>query len=252
MPKASARCATMAPTRPTPTMPSVLPASSTPWKRSRAHVPPFRDAVAAGMFRTCARSRAIVCSAAETMFDCGAFTTITPLRVAASTSTLSRPIPARAMTFRLSAASMTGPSTRTRTRPPPRSRGLLGPGEDLLGCGHAGAALHGVPHRPEGRLEGGQAPDDVEAIEVTQVADAEDFPLQRPLPRGQDDPMLVPDAADQLVAVDPLRGAHGGDRPGPFEMLAVEVQAEGADAFLGGPGEDPMPFQHRLGTLLLE
>ena len=37
----------------------------------------------------------MACSAAERMFDCGAFTTITPRRVAASTSTLSSPIPAR-------------------------------------------------------------------------------------------------------------------------------------------------------------
>ena len=41
-----------------------------------------------------------MCSAAEMMLDCGAFTTITPRRVAASTSTLSRPIPARATTLR--------------------------------------------------------------------------------------------------------------------------------------------------------
>jgi hypothetical protein len=57
------------------------------------------------------RSSAIVCSAADTMFDCGAFTTITPRRVAASTSTLSRPIPARATTFRLSPASSTAAVT---------------------------------------------------------------------------------------------------------------------------------------------
>src|SRR3954453_22292127 len=37
----------------------------------------------------------IVCSAAETMFDSGAFATTMPLRVAAATSTLSTPLPAR-------------------------------------------------------------------------------------------------------------------------------------------------------------
>ena len=77
-----------------------------------------------------------MCSAAETMFDCGAFTTITPLRVAASTSTLSIPMPARAITFRVSPASITSAETRvceriTRasygpiasTSPPPTSSG---------------------------------------------------------------------------------------------------------------------------------
>src|SRR5579872_609710 len=52
------------------------------------------------MFRAWARSRAMACSAADRMFDCGAFTTMTPRRVAASTSTLSRPMPARPTTAR--------------------------------------------------------------------------------------------------------------------------------------------------------
>ena len=45
------------------------------------------------------------------MLDCGAFTTITPRRVASSTSTLSSPIPARATTFRLVAAASTSAVT---------------------------------------------------------------------------------------------------------------------------------------------
>jgi hypothetical protein len=63
------------------------------------------------MFRACARSNAIVCSAALIVFDCGAFTTITPRRVAASTSTLSTPIPARATTLSRGAASRTSEVT---------------------------------------------------------------------------------------------------------------------------------------------
>ena len=43
---------------------------------------------------------AIVCSAAEMTVDSGAFATTIPRRVAASTSTLSIPTPARPMTFR--------------------------------------------------------------------------------------------------------------------------------------------------------
>ena len=42
-----------------------------------------------------------MCSAAETTFDSGAFATTMPRRVAASTSTLSTPTPARPITFRL-------------------------------------------------------------------------------------------------------------------------------------------------------
>ena len=47
-----------------------------------------------------------MCSAAETTFDSGAFATTIPRRVAASTSTLSTPTPARPITFSLSALSM--------------------------------------------------------------------------------------------------------------------------------------------------
>src|ERR687892_436089 len=101
----------MVPTRPSPTIPRVLPCSSTPWNRSRSHLPERRAASARGTFRAEARMSASVCSAADRMFDWGAFTTITPRRVAASTSTLSRPIPALAITFRFEPASMTLAST---------------------------------------------------------------------------------------------------------------------------------------------
>ena len=61
------------------------------------------------MCRAVASSRAIACSAAETMFDVGALTTITPRAVAAGTSTLSRPTPARATTLsRVAAAERLG------------------------------------------------------------------------------------------------------------------------------------------------
>ena len=111
IPKARARSATSLPMRPRPTMPRVLSASSTPSHRLRSHRPATRAAWAWGTLRAWASSSAIVCSAAETMFDCGALTTITPRAVAASTSTLSRPMPARPMTSRRSAASSSSRST---------------------------------------------------------------------------------------------------------------------------------------------
>ncbi len=58
------------------------------------------------MFRASASINAIVCSAAATMFDCGALATMIPRFVAAATSTLSTPIPARPITRRLSARSI--------------------------------------------------------------------------------------------------------------------------------------------------
>ena len=52
-----------------------------------------------------------MCSAAETMFDSGAFATTIPRRVAASTSTLSTPTPARPITFSRVARSITSAVT---------------------------------------------------------------------------------------------------------------------------------------------
>src|SRR4051812_40948953 len=116
MPKERARWATRAPTRPRPTTPSVLPCSSTPSQRVRSHLPAFSAASAWGMLRAWASNSATVCSAADRMLDCGALTTITPRRVAAPTSTLSTPMPARPTTIRSSAASSTGSVTLVAER----------------------------------------------------------------------------------------------------------------------------------------
>ena len=107
MPKALARWATSVPMRPKPMMPRVLSASSTPVHCLRSHRPAFSAALATGMLRAWASSMAMVCSAVESVLDCGAFTTITPRSVAASVSTLSRPMPARPTTTRSVPASST-------------------------------------------------------------------------------------------------------------------------------------------------
>ena len=111
MPKPRARSATSLPMRPRPAMPSVLSASSTPSHLLRSQRPATSAEWAWGTLRACASSSAIVCSAAETMFDCGALTTITPRRVADSTSTLSRPMPARPTTRRSDPAASTSSVT---------------------------------------------------------------------------------------------------------------------------------------------
>src|SRR6266446_3776439 len=66
------------------------------------------------MFLVSSTSRPIVCSAAEMTVDSGAFATTIPRRVAASTSTLSMPTPARPMTLRLSARAQVGRHLRRR------------------------------------------------------------------------------------------------------------------------------------------
>ena len=96
MPKADIRCATRTPIRPSPTTPSTLSCSSTPLNADRFQAPARSEACAGAMLRAQAMSRPTASSAALTMLDCGALTTMTPAWVAAGTSTLSSPTPARA------------------------------------------------------------------------------------------------------------------------------------------------------------
>src|SRR3954453_9978166 len=107
-------------------MPSVFSMSSTPEKRERSQRPATRLACAWGTLRASARSSAIVCSAAVTTFDCGAFATTMPCLVAAPTSALSTPTPARPMTRRLRAPAMAPETTfaAERSRMPSDAPGI--------------------------------------------------------------------------------------------------------------------------------
>ena len=87
--------------RPRPTTPTVFSATSTPVYFERFHCPARSAAWAWETLRALASSSATASSAALVMLDCGALTTMTPALVAAGTSTLSRPTPARATTFSL-------------------------------------------------------------------------------------------------------------------------------------------------------
>ena len=106
MPKPRARWATSWPMRPKPMMPSVFSYSSTPLYLERSQRPSTSEACAWGTLRASAVSSAMVCSAAVITLDWGALATTMPRRVAASTSTLSTPTPARPTALRLSALSI--------------------------------------------------------------------------------------------------------------------------------------------------
>ena len=110
MSNAASRSATRTPMRPRPRMPTTLSCSSTPVYADRFHLPSLSDAIACGTFRASASSSATACSAALTMLEDGALTTITPAFVAASTSTLSSPTPARATTRSRGAAAIASAS----------------------------------------------------------------------------------------------------------------------------------------------
>ena len=106
IPNARARTATAHPMRPRPMIPRVLRCNSAPMKRFRSHFAAFTLLFACGTLRARATSKAIVCSAVVIVLPSGAFMTTMPRVVAAGTSMLSTPTPARPITRSLSAASI--------------------------------------------------------------------------------------------------------------------------------------------------
>ena len=104
--KACARAATSCPMRPSPTRPRVFDRISDPANFDFSHFPVFIDASAAGIFRASESTRPIASSATLKLLAPGAFMTTIPRAVAAGTSTLSTPVPARAMTRSFGAASI--------------------------------------------------------------------------------------------------------------------------------------------------
>ena len=144
---AASRCATSTPMRPSPTTPTVFSASSTPVNFERCQAPPRSEAWACGTLRSDASRRPIACSAALTMFDCGALTTMTPALVAASTSTLSSPTPARATTRSRLATPIASASTWVALRTSSASA-----------SGSAASRLGGRRRRRCGRRSRGRAP----------------------------------------------------------------------------------------------
>src|SRR5215471_13236842 len=86
------------PIRPIPITPSVLLYSSTPSKFFLSQFFPRMFASACGILRATESNNENACSAVERVFPPGALSTTMPRRVAASTSTLSTPTPARPTT----------------------------------------------------------------------------------------------------------------------------------------------------------
>ena len=85
-------------------------------KRFFSHLPAWVETSAAGSCLARANIMAMACSAVVIELPKGVFITTIPLEVAAGMSTLSTPMPARPMTFRLVAAAMTSLSALVAER----------------------------------------------------------------------------------------------------------------------------------------
>ena len=142
----TARSATMVPMLPSPMMPSTLLQTSVPSHVLRGHSPARTAAAACGMFRASARSMAMACSAVVTLLPPGVFITTMPRVVAASTSMLSTPMPARPMTRSRSARAMTSAVTFVALRttsasyPPITSRSSAGLNPGLASTSRSGCS----------------------------------------------------------------------------------------------------------------
>ena len=163
-PSPTARRATCWPIRPRPRTPSVLSASSIPLQRERSQVPCFSAAWACGMLRASATSRPIVCSAAETTVESGAFATTIPRWVAASTSTLSTPTPARPITFSRSARAISVRGQLGRRADHDRVVAADGLGEIGVAVDVDVEVARGGARRPPRRSAPGRAPAAVQAL----------------------------------------------------------------------------------------
>ena len=271
--------------RPNPSTPSTLSASSTPPHFDRSQRPATSAACACGMLRASATSSPIVCSAAETTFDSGAFATTIPRRVAASTSTLSTPTPALPITFsRVARCDHVGSDLRRRANDQrvvaaddllERRLGVdvdveslaqeLDPGvrdrlanEDLRR--HAAtvrferferlrngdAALDVGAELGQRQLDRRERGRDVEDVEPADVADAEDLALQVRLARRERDAVAVAKVEQQLVAVDPVRRSDRGHDGRAVLVGREELEAHRLDARARGPAESHVPLERRL------
>ena len=140
----SPRSATTRPIRPSPKTPSTWPLSSVPRSFFFSHLPFFIDASAAGMLRASAIIIATASSAVVTAPASGVFITTMPRSVAASTSMLSIPIPARPITTRSFASSR----LRAVARVADRTISAWWPGS-VSRRPRIGILQHREPFRPE-------------------------------------------------------------------------------------------------------
>ena len=155
MPNARTRDATSCPMRPSPTIPSVLPRNSTPVSFFLSQTPRLHCRIGRRDRRGRAPASARSHSATLMLLAPGAFMTRMPRSVAASTSTLSTPVPARAITRRFGAASISARSTvvALRTISASASASPLRLLEQVVGRAHRRSTLTLSQHFDGGRRQ---------------------------------------------------------------------------------------------------
>ena len=114
---------------------------------------------------------------------------------------------------------------------------------------HRDAALDVGAELGERQLDGRERRPDVEDVEVADVADAEDLPLQRPLAGRERDAVSIAQQEQQLAGVDALGRADGGHDRGAVVVGREELEPHGLDPFAAGAAESNVMLERRLETL---
>src|SRR5680860_1478688 len=257
-----ARCATTSPMRPRPIRPRVLPVISTPLNLDRSHLPALSEACACGSWRAWASIRAMACSPAATAFDSGAFATRMPRLVAAATSMLSTPLPARPITLsRLLFSSMSAVTCvceRTikasyslirDVNSSSRLPCVLLEEHSLRRC-HAFAQRDGLPQLVHRHLQGRDGDDDVKGAKVAQVPHADDLAPKFALPAGKLYPVLILEQDVELLTVQARRHTDRSHRACLGVVPREELEPQSLGGFPGRPAQYAVALEELFQPLL--
>src|SRR6478736_717825 len=145
--------------------------------------------------------------------------------------------------------------SRTRTlipAPSSRRRSCGGDGalERLEGPGDRDAALDLRTELGERQLDRGKRARDVEHVEPADVPDAKDLPLQVRLTRRERHAVTVAQVQQELVCVDAIRRAHGGDDGCRVVVGREELEPHRLDPGPGGAAEPYVPLERCLEAVL--
>src|ERR1051326_6581673 len=275
MSRPMARRATSLPTLPRPIKPSVLPVSSVPMYAPRDHWPRLSDASAADTLRARANINASACSAAATALPPGALTTTMPRAVAASTSIVSTPAPARPMTrslgadsssvavtrvsLRTSKASASGSSranaarspvtTRTRVCCRSKARPSSATGSATSTSGSSDKMLLSRGSEPSAAqlsLQGAEHCSQVFLVHPAHMADSNNLAFESTLAACQDDLVVLLQLTQQSPRVNALRHICRSHRGRGEPGIGEQAQVEAAQARASVLSQASMTLEQRL------
>jgi hypothetical protein len=122
--------------------------------------------------------------------------------------------------------------------------------EGLERAGDGGATLDLGAQLHEGELDGRERGGDVEHVVVADVADTEDLALELALARGERDAVAVSQQEHELVRVNAVGRAGGGDHRGAVVVGRGKLEAHRLQSLAAGAAEAHVALEGGLEALL--